>query len=1360
MRSFGLLRTNVGLTTNVKIMVDSMYNLSLSSIESNFELTDIRFKKKSFIKSNYFDELIPYFFDKTQASVAFEVKYDNDNSFVSQNFEDQYDEIYQYGARNIQNNKEFSEEFEYFAPLYINKNRLPSHFMIFRVDGPGIGLLTKENFTNEISNKFKIVKTFDLSPQTPLGEWLTLNFTNNTLFPKSPIEMDFRELEFCKWNGIDYKTGGWCSKSYFIDDFLESEQQIFEFEKFIYNSWSLNEVVFPNILNFSFLFDDEPSTPDVKRKWSLNRYYGFYIDSKELVTTISPWIPPFLKGDVKILPGNVIYSTSSEDPFVEGFSDLRPFYVEWRGEYYKVEKFVEVLQNQVVSVPEPGGLLSQQYVNLDVTKYRIISDVDLSGRESELNLNFGRVDSQNYLITYANQPLQISSFDDWSVWIIEIDGIYHNLVKDSFGIRINSDYSFDFNENDFQYKIAGQNKVVSFVVDSKNPPKKFNISRLNFSDIKDFDTRIIDTEYSKYEYEKQTELTDTDESKMYVENLNIKSEPRDFDDFVYQGEVVNIPCSSEYTANWETFKLVGGELSDIWRKNPIYCRWSFQNSISANDYPYCLNNSTQFEDFNRTANIFATSPSRIERNLDYFYSINSSTSSYLHHSLHIEGYDVNYNLDTNYKFELDKYLNLATYSVGTNSFATYSEDYFSDFFYQKQYFVDGKIVKNCKKYSEFNQGDINTPNTTLFRGLKFNIYDVDSIDLTTEGQITTVNLSNNNSFDGYKFSILLSDNDKYVNSSGELVTDSNLMQWYRIEEWRMDKTYATGSIVVFEDILYQSQTEITVTQPVLSGTSSSINSIKTAPYNTSGWVFLDDPQNQLNPFTQSNSTKTIFWSPFQTYNNGDVVYNDGEFYYYDSGGIHDFWNPNFATLIGYNPNGFVLYKSKWWQSYSIFLNLQQASNKYPPDYSVPVFIPGSITGGILTMPQKATVWTATQSSTSPRWRPVDLWHSQSNYTFGDIVYHSSTIWNCVATASGFNPVVKDEPGTTNLWQKKYSLEPDTDFVYNINSNPIITMNENYYLCSSNTSNSTLDNGIVIYVNKKWKNVLCNINISDNTLPNISNSDRDILYNSLFTKLCANNFINAINDISNKFGFTDWVSYVVIDESGLIKKYNYKNAIRSLRCMLRAEEPEELRVDIESFTVKPIEKPAKLSSSRRLSNGNITSISEINYYSELPVACEINENLNKRKTIKNYNSITNITQNLIYRYNGPYQPTFYDIQIFDKTQNGISENTKFDTSLTEFAVMKERKLSKINRLGSPLQLRNEADSDSVYPMLDEFGYITRDFFIFSSTWDAQYHYETLSNNISPQNVITQPTINSATLNQFGSPQNSINQNYTL
>ena len=62
MNSFAILRTNVGLTTNIKIMIDSNYNLSLDSIESTDLLQDDKYKKVTFNKNNFWDELIPYFY--------------------------------------------------------------------------------------------------------------------------------------------------------------------------------------------------------------------------------------------------------------------------------------------------------------------------------------------------------------------------------------------------------------------------------------------------------------------------------------------------------------------------------------------------------------------------------------------------------------------------------------------------------------------------------------------------------------------------------------------------------------------------------------------------------------------------------------------------------------------------------------------------------------------------------------------------------------------------------------------------------------------------------------------------------------------------------------------------------------------------------------------------------------------------------------------------------------------------------------------------------------------------------------------------------------------------------------------------
>ncbi len=70
------------------------------------------------------------------------------------------------------------------------------------------------------------------------------------------------------------------------------------------------------------------------------------------------------------------------------------------------------------------------------------------------------------------------------------------------------------------------------------------------------------------------------------------------------------------------------------------------------------------------------------------------------------------------------------------------------------------------------------------------------------------------------------------------------------------------------------------------------------------------------------------------------------------------------------------------------------------------------------------------------------------------------------------------------------------------------MNNSYYMINTNNSKSTLKNGINIYINNKWKNILINIYISDNTLLNISDSDRDLLYNELNKKITAYNFIQA------------------------------------------------------------------------------------------------------------------------------------------------------------------------------------------------------------------------------------------------------------
>ena len=179
MKSFGLLRTHTGLSTNVKVVVDSSYNLFIESIDSVPELSADKLKKVQFNKNNYYDELVPFLFKDFPVDLAFSVKYENDNSNMSTDFAKQYDDLYLAGARNITENKNYQEEFEYFAPLYLFKHNIPKYFIIFRIDGPGLLNMTKDNFKQEFLNKFKTVKLFDLTKETPLGEWIDNNFKNN-----------------------------------------------------------------------------------------------------------------------------------------------------------------------------------------------------------------------------------------------------------------------------------------------------------------------------------------------------------------------------------------------------------------------------------------------------------------------------------------------------------------------------------------------------------------------------------------------------------------------------------------------------------------------------------------------------------------------------------------------------------------------------------------------------------------------------------------------------------------------------------------------------------------------------------------------------------------------------------------------------------------------------------------------------------------------------------------------------------------------------------------------------------------------------------------------------------------------------
>jgi len=142
----------------------------------------------------------------------------------------------------------------------------------------------------------------------------------------------------------------------------------------------------------------------------------------------------------------------------------------------------------------------------------------------------------------------------------------------------------------------------------------------------------------------------------------------------------------------------------------------------------------------------------------------------------------------------------------------------------------------------------------------------------------------------------------------------------------------------------------------------------------------------------------------------------------------------------------------------------------------------------------------------------------------------------------------------------------------------------------------------------------------------------------------------------------------------------------------------------------------------------------------PLAREMSLNIteNNLNTVYAFNTVA--TPNIIYRYNGSYEPIFSTIPVFNNTYLYNSGNTirqwdsnyKFDTTYENFGRIEELVFSKVNPDLSPLKLKNTDKDRSIYPMVDEFGFQFGSRFIFSSSWDHNFYVITnAEQNINKQ-----------------------------
>ena len=284
--SFALIRTNPALTGNIMLTVDTVGDLWFNSINANQEISKDQYKHYPVDITRSHPANLYAYFDKgkTPGDIIFEVHTDVNPAVMTSRYEDQFDFSFYYSGVKYMNSKYYDEKFTYFAPLYVKKV-IPEYFVIFKVDDPlnePIDRLKDYDYSDqtdylyEIMKRSTLIKSFDISDRTKLGKYLR-SMINDPAFPKRPLDVDFSKDGMTNWNGASVAAGTWNSKGELLYDLYRDDDALKYFEEYITLGYRRHGIIFPNIVNIEFLFDDETS-----EIFDFNRYIGFYVNAVQL----------------------------------------------------------------------------------------------------------------------------------------------------------------------------------------------------------------------------------------------------------------------------------------------------------------------------------------------------------------------------------------------------------------------------------------------------------------------------------------------------------------------------------------------------------------------------------------------------------------------------------------------------------------------------------------------------------------------------------------------------------------------------------------------------------------------------------------------------------------------------------------------------------------------------------------------------------------------------------------------------------------------------------------------------------------------------------------------------------------------
>ena len=297
-KSFMLIRTNPKLTGNVKLVVDEKYNLYLDTFKATSKLFDYRYRKYPISAEGNYPRDIKTVFNSLPINELYKLP---ENSFkahkVYTDFNEQYETMYEYGAETNTDNL-YSENMKILAPLHLGTD-VPQFFTIFRYDG----VFNEETYNGNIiqdNDKFlsllknsEIVKTYDLRTYTSIGQYL--NNYKDMLTNYGQCYLQFIEQDYDVhshayrqgnniWKGVSVNRGiltNQSESSYFAakllnDSNIKNRQELFN--NFLSSGFERNHLLYPNILNIEFMFND-----NTQEEYSMHRYFGLYLSENDFI---------------------------------------------------------------------------------------------------------------------------------------------------------------------------------------------------------------------------------------------------------------------------------------------------------------------------------------------------------------------------------------------------------------------------------------------------------------------------------------------------------------------------------------------------------------------------------------------------------------------------------------------------------------------------------------------------------------------------------------------------------------------------------------------------------------------------------------------------------------------------------------------------------------------------------------------------------------------------------------------------------------------------------------------------------------------------------------------------------------------